>query len=146
MDADGANPINLTHHPKFDSHAAWSPDGKKIAFVSKRDDNAEIYVMDADGANPINLTHHPALDGAPAWSPDGKKIAFMSKRDGNAGDLRHGRRRHQSGQDDAQPGDRRFTHLVESQIEPNERAKPTVLPPVYAVSLRREPDQIHPHR
>lgn len=58
--------------------------GSKIAFVSNRDGNAEIYVMDADGSNMRRLTHNPGYDGAPTWSPDGTRIAFASSRDGNA--------------------------------------------------------------
>ena len=61
----------------------WSPDGERIAFVSSRDDNFEIYVMNADGSEPANLTNNSADDYSPAWSPDGKYIAFVSKRDGN---------------------------------------------------------------
>ena len=52
----------------------------KIAFMSTRDGNAEIYVMDADGTGPVRLTKHPAIDSYPAWSPDGTKIAFTSNR------------------------------------------------------------------
>jgi TolB protein len=55
---------------------AWSPDGAKIAFVSQRDGNAEIYVMNADGTNPVRLTNDPGYDADPAWSPDGSKLAF----------------------------------------------------------------------
>ncbi|MBI1926904.1 sigma-70 family RNA polymerase sigma factor [Candidatus Poribacteria bacterium] len=54
----------------------------KIAFMSKRNGNDEIYVMDADGTNPVNLTQNPAPDGYPSWSPDGTRIAFASERDG----------------------------------------------------------------
>jgi len=55
---------------------AWKY-GNKIAFVSYRDGNAEIYTMDKDGGNPSNLTHHQAGDFCPSWSPDGEKIAFL---------------------------------------------------------------------
>jgi Tol biopolymer transport system component len=63
---------------------AWSPDGRKLAFVSRRDGNSEIYVMNADGSAQENLTRQPANDSQPSWSPDGRKIAFVSRRDGNS--------------------------------------------------------------
>ena len=63
---------------------AWSPDGRKLAFVSRRDGNSEIYVINADGSGQENLTQHPARDSHPSWSPDGRKLAFVSRRDGNS--------------------------------------------------------------
>ena len=66
-----------------DGSPAWSPDGQKIMFSSKRDGNSEIYTMDTDGKNQHRLTDNSALDTSPAWSPDGQKIAFVSDRDGN---------------------------------------------------------------
>jgi Tol biopolymer transport system component len=63
---------------------AWSPDGRKLAFVSRRDGNSEIYVMNADGGEQENLTRQPASDSHPSWSRDGRKLAFVSRRDGNA--------------------------------------------------------------
>ena len=63
---------------------AWSPDGRKLAFVSERDGNAEIYVMNADGSAQENLTEQPASDSHPSWSPNARKLAFVSRRDGNS--------------------------------------------------------------
>jgi Tol biopolymer transport system component len=63
--------------------ASVSGENGKIAFVTDRDGNDEIYLMEADGGNPINLTNNPARDRDPAWSPDGRQIAFTTDRDGN---------------------------------------------------------------
>ena len=52
----------------------------KIAFVSNRDGNREIYTMNADGSNQQNITNHPGSDFNPAWSPDGSMILYTSNR------------------------------------------------------------------
>lgn len=83
MNADGSNVTQLTNHPANDLIPAWSPDGRKIAFTSTRDGNANVYVMNADGSNVTQLTDHPSGSWWPAWSPDGQQIAFASGRDGN---------------------------------------------------------------
>lgn len=50
----------------------------KIAFVSDRDGNPEIYMMDYDGAGQTRLTFNSVQDISPAWSPDQKRIAYTS--------------------------------------------------------------------
>jgi TolB protein len=62
--------------------AAFSPDGTRLAFVSNRDGNNEIYVMNVDGSGVRRLTNHPAADAVPTWSPTGAQIAFTSDRGG----------------------------------------------------------------
>lgn len=55
---------------------AWSPDGRRIVFVSRRDGNDELYLADGRVTPPRRLTHDPSVDGAPEWSPDGNTIVF----------------------------------------------------------------------
>ena len=82
MDADGENQIRLTRHPQEDKMPSWSPDGKKIAFVSMRNGGInQIYVMDSNGENVRRITQG-IFDLNPAWSPDGRTIAYDGYEDG----------------------------------------------------------------
>ncbi len=83
MDADGSNVARLTNDPAEDWAAAWSPDGRFIAFTSNRDGDYHLFRMDADGSNVTQLTSGSATDYEPAYSPDGSRIAFTSNRDGH---------------------------------------------------------------
>ena len=76
----------LTSGPYDDTDPSWSPDGRRIAFVSARGPgdpdrgtNTDIFVVDArPGATPQRLTSWPGPDsGQPAWSPDGASIAYL---------------------------------------------------------------------
>ena len=73
---------NLTRSKAQEYAPAWSPDARRIAYVSYRDGNGEIYVMNADGSGARRLTRHAAEDLSPAWSPDGRRIAFAANRGG----------------------------------------------------------------
>jgi Tol biopolymer transport system component len=88
MNADGSQPQNLTNHRGRDYWPEWWDAAAaaesalhaqdKIAFVSTRDGNGEIYVMNADGCHPQRLTDWHQWDGFPDWSPDGSQIAYYS--------------------------------------------------------------------
>lgn len=79
MTPDGKNKKQLTSGQTEYWMPAWSPDGKKIAFVSRLFGNGmHVYVMNADGTNPQQLTS-TGTNMSPSWSPDGTKIAFAHK-------------------------------------------------------------------
>lgn len=73
-------PRQLTSHPE-DSAPAVS--GDRIAFMSNRDGNWDLYLVNSDGADLLRLTRSPANDGLPTWAPDGAHIAFVSDRGGS---------------------------------------------------------------
>ncbi|MCY4567825.1 MAG: hypothetical protein OXD49_05895 [Candidatus Poribacteria bacterium] len=62
--------------------SAKAPDTAKIAFVSNRDGNREIYIMNSDGTEQVRLTKTSADELYPTWSPTGEEILFVSDRDG----------------------------------------------------------------
>ena len=70
----------LTPDTTSASDPAFSPDASRIAFVSLRDGNAEIYVMNADGTGATRVTNEPQPDGRPAFTPDGQALVFHSAR------------------------------------------------------------------
>ena len=82
---DGSGATRLTACPGSvcDEHgAAWSPDGKQIAFVTAdANDQTQIAVADADGSNARTLTHAHGPVDTPRWAPEGKRIAFLYSKD-----------------------------------------------------------------
>ncbi|HEY2785632.1 MAG TPA: hypothetical protein VGJ05_11745 [Fimbriiglobus sp.] len=80
--ADGTDDKVFIPHKAFEESPRWSPDGKRLLWVSTRDGNPEIYSVNAEGKDLKRLTNEIALDLHPAWSPDGKRIAFSSGRSG----------------------------------------------------------------
>ena len=69
--SNGSDVRRLTKHPADDHSPTWSPDGRRIAFVSDRANKAdhqnEIYVMESDGRKPRRLTTNDVWDLEPAW-------------------------------------------------------------------------------
>ena len=81
MNADDTELTNITNSPQVhDVEPTFTPDGKKIAFVSNPVWDDEIYLMNPDGTDPTNLTNREgAHDHSPTFSADGKKMAFVSR-------------------------------------------------------------------
>jgi Tol biopolymer transport system component len=71
-DVDVSTPQRLF----FQIEPAWSPDGSKIAFASRRAGSFDIYVMNADGTGTKRLTSGTSADNHPTYSPGGDRIAF----------------------------------------------------------------------
>jgi Tol biopolymer transport system component len=65
------------------AQATFHGENGRIAFVSDRAGNYDIWTIEPDGSAPRQLTTSPGTDTRPAWSTDGTKIAFGSDRDGN---------------------------------------------------------------
>jgi dipeptidyl aminopeptidase/acylaminoacyl peptidase len=95
--ADGSQaPRQITEGDYEHSLPAWSPDGRRIALVSCREDDwdisavSDVYLCDARGGDPVRVTAGDGGCMAPAWSPDGRRIAYIYSR-GVLDEPRHGR-------------------------------------------------------
>ena len=84
-DSDGYNPQKIIPSPEPILSPAWSPDGRKLAFVSFINGNSSIYVVDlATGAGARDpVASYKGINGAPAFSPDGKRLALTLSKSGN---------------------------------------------------------------
>ncbi|MFN8472940.1 MAG: S9 family peptidase [Anaerolineae bacterium] len=80
VEADGGTPTRLTQGRKKDMYPRWSPDGKRLAFLSDRDgDKPQLYVLPLDGGEARKLTSLDYGVGPAAWSPDGTRLLFTAR-------------------------------------------------------------------
>jgi Tol biopolymer transport system component len=95
----------LTDSTATDTNARWSPDGKRIAWISDRSGSFQVWVMASNGSEKQMVSREPGLHGWPQWSPDGKKLVFWGYNPQNG----------RSSVSVAVPGDQRIRTLVTSQ-------------------------------
>jgi TolB protein len=82
-DADGFSPQSSVGSPEPLLSPAWSPDGRKLAYVSFEKGNSAIYMQDVSTGARELVSSGRGINGAPAFSPDGKKLAMTLSRTGN---------------------------------------------------------------
>ena len=82
-DADGSNPIQLTHFAKnLTGTPRWSPDSKWISFDSRPAGHSEVFIINAEGGQPRQVTQGDSENGVASWSTDGKWLYLASNRSG----------------------------------------------------------------
>lgn len=82
-DADGYNPQTIVSSEEPLMSPAWSPDGRKIAYVSFEQGKPAIWVQEVFTGKREKIASFKGINGAPAWSPDGRHLALTLSKDGN---------------------------------------------------------------
>jgi TolB protein len=82
-DADGFNPQPILNSNQPLMSPSWSPDGKKLAYVSFENGRPHIFIQNVRTGSRQLVSSHKGLNGAPAWSPDGRRLAIVLSKDGS---------------------------------------------------------------
>lgn len=82
-DTDGFNPQNVIKSREPIMSPAFSPDGKKLAYVSFESKRSAIFIQTLASGDREKVSDLPGINGAPAWSPDGTQLAMTLSKDGN---------------------------------------------------------------
>lgn len=80
-DSDGYNPRSLLVSSEPIMSPTWSPDGKRIAYVSFMGNRSKINIVELATGNTRTVTSFKGINGAPSWSPDGRKMALVLSRE-----------------------------------------------------------------
>ena len=83
-DYDGANMKEVTQHGSISILPKFSPDGRKIAYLSYKDRYPFLYVLELETGESRVWSKKVGLNVAPAWSPDATRLAMVQSKDGNS--------------------------------------------------------------
>lgn len=83
-DADGQNAQTVLASAEPILSPAWSPDGRRLAYVSFQLKKPVVYVQDLVGGRQIPVANFKGSNSAPAWSPDGRQLAVVLSREGGS--------------------------------------------------------------
>lgn len=78
VNPDGSGLRPLVAGPHGEIHPVWSPDGKRLAYITQRERTASLQIVEADGSDRDKVFGAPGPLFRPAWSPDGSRIAIAS--------------------------------------------------------------------
>ena len=79
VEMEGGTPKQITHDGEVNQRPRWSPDGKRIAYISDRSGSSQIWLMDPDGGNAKQVTNLSTEADGEIFSGDGKNLVFMSE-------------------------------------------------------------------
>src|SRR5712692_3459912 len=99
----GGDPIRLTTSKKNDNQPRWSPDGKRLAFISAREEKPQIFLISPFGGEAEKLTESKSGVQSFQWSPDGNRIAYVAQQEPIPDEEKK-----QKDKDDAQAVDKNF--------------------------------------
>jgi len=82
-DADGYDPQTIVSSSEPLMSPAWSPDGRRIAYVSFEKRQPSVWIQEVFTGRREKIASFKGINGAPAWSPDGRQLALTLSKDGN---------------------------------------------------------------
>lgn len=82
-DSDGYNPQTIVDSAEPILSPAWSPDGKRLAYVSFENRQPSIYIQELATGRRQRVASYEGINGSPAFSPDGRRLAMTLSKDGS---------------------------------------------------------------